>query len=119
MTSPVHVRFAKGLLAVFPLAFSVPSPSFDFPPPRGDAVARQPGLVRRDHTRDLFMIGTSAIQHRRDSRASPTADANGALVVGGDHVRANVINLRASRGVHLQNGWLNGDQIFLFGLHGR
>jgi len=61
---------------------------------------------------DVFMNWTSAYRNIGATAANPpTADANGALVVGGDHVNANVtFDMHAS--YNFQDGWLGGDQIF-------
>jgi iron complex outermembrane receptor protein len=61
---------------------------------------------------DLFMNWTSAYRNIGATAAHPpTADSSGALVVGGDHVNANVtFDLHAA--YNFQDGWLNGDQIF-------
>ena len=63
-------------------------------------------------TLDLFMNWTSAYRNIGATAAHPpTADSNGALVVGGDHVNSNVtFDLHAA--YNFQAGWLNGDQIF-------
>jgi iron complex outermembrane recepter protein len=61
---------------------------------------------------DVFMNWTSAYRNIGATAANPpTADANGALVVGGDHVNANVtFDMHAS--YNFQTGWLTGDQVF-------
>jgi iron complex outermembrane receptor protein len=62
---------------------------------------------------DAFMNWTSAYRNIGATAATPpTADANGALVVGGDHVNANVtFDLHGS--YNFQDGFLNGDQLFI------
>jgi iron complex outermembrane receptor protein len=62
---------------------------------------------------DAFMNWTSAYRNIGATAAhAPTADANGALVVGGDHVNANVtFDLHGS--YNFQDGFLNGDQLFI------
>ena len=63
-------------------------------------------------TVDLFMNWTAAYRNIGATAASPpTADSNGALVVGGDHVKANV-TFDVHAAYNFQAGWLNGDQIF-------
>ncbi len=64
-------------------------------------------------TLDLFMNWTSAYRNIGATAAHPpTADAHGALVVGGDHVNANVtFDFHAA--YNFQQGWLNGDQIYI------
>ncbi len=61
---------------------------------------------------DFFMNWTSAYRNIGATAAHPpTADGSGALVVGGDHVNANVtFDMHAA--YNFQSGWLNGDQIF-------
>jgi iron complex outermembrane recepter protein len=61
---------------------------------------------------DVFMNWTSAYRNIGATAANPpTADANGALVEGGDHVNANVtFDMHAS--YNFQTGWLTGDQVF-------
>ena len=62
---------------------------------------------------DAFMNWTSAYRNIGATAAHPpTADANGALVVGGDHVNANVtFDLHAS--YRFEAGWLGGDEFFI------
>jgi len=62
---------------------------------------------------DTFMNWTAAYRNIGATAAHPpTADANGALVVGGDHVHANVtFDLHAS--YNFPEGMFSGDQIYL------
>jgi iron complex outermembrane receptor protein len=61
---------------------------------------------------DVFMNWTSAYRNIGATAANaPTADANGALVVGGDHVNANItFDMHAF--YNFQDGLLGGDQVF-------
>jgi iron complex outermembrane receptor protein len=62
---------------------------------------------------DFFMNWTSAYRNIGATAAHPpTADANGALVVGGDHVTANV-TFDGHAAYNFQSGFLNGDQIYI------
>jgi iron complex outermembrane receptor protein len=62
---------------------------------------------------DFFMNWTSAYRNIGATAAHPpTADANGALVVGGDHVNANItFDMHAA--YNFEDGWLGGDQIYI------
>jgi iron complex outermembrane receptor protein len=62
---------------------------------------------------DTFMNWTSAYRNIGATAAHPpTADANGALVVGGDHVNANItFDLHAA--YNFPGGLLSGDQIYV------
>jgi iron complex outermembrane receptor protein len=62
---------------------------------------------------DAFMNWTSAYRNIGATAAhTPTADANGALVVGGDHVEAN-ITFDVHGAYNFPDGMLAGDQIYL------
>ena len=64
-------------------------------------------------TVDFFMNWTAAYRNIGATAANPpTADANGALVVGGDHVSANV-TFDGHAAYNFQSGFLNGDQIYI------
>jgi iron complex outermembrane recepter protein len=62
---------------------------------------------------DFFMNWTSAYRNIGATAANPpTPDANGALVVGGDHVDANV-TFDGHASYNFQAGWFNGDQVYI------
>jgi outer membrane receptor protein involved in Fe transport len=62
---------------------------------------------------DTFMNWTAAYRNIGATAAhTPTADANGALVVGGDHVNAN-ITFDVHAAYNFPEGLLSGDQVYL------